>query len=273
MPQKTVLIPGASRPVGRAITRKFFSHNARLILPVFDWPESIGELHEEFKANSDDTLIMYCDLRSKDHVLNLKKAIVEKFGSLDILVNNIERGGMPVVHGSYDQPHNAEQWDLEFDTTLKAKWLLFNHLKDILAPDGQGAIVNISSIAGFTGRAGAAAPFFNDGYSAANRAVELFTQHWAREMAPTVRVNELRLGFVQHRHGEGTRGWQALTDVEKNNLLQAIALQRTGTPEEVAEAVYFLAVQATYLTGSVLQMDGGFLLGDTIVPPLPPGIL
>jgi len=270
---KTALVPGASRAVGRAIARKFATCQARLVLPVFDWPESITEMEREFEGINAETLIMPCDLRRRDEVQKLAEATTSRFGSIDFLVNNIERGGMPVVHGSYNAPHNKEQWDLEFETTLKAKWQLYNTFKELLNKDTGGAVVNISSIAGHVGRSGSAAPFFNDCYSAANRAVELFTQHWAKELAPFIRVNELQLGFIQNRHGENTRGWQALTSQEKEALLADIPLHRTGTPEEVAEAIFFLAVEARYMTGSVLHMDGGFLLGDRHIPPIPPGIL
>ena len=81
------------------------------------------------------------------------------------------------------------------------------------------------------------------------------------------------LGFIQHRHGEGTRGWEILTDQEKKDLLATILLERTGIPEEVAAAVYYLAVDAGYVTGTILRMDGGASLGNSRVPPIPPGIL
>jgi len=270
---KTVLIPGASRAIGRAIARKFAACHAQLVLPVFDWPESIAEMEREFEGSNTKTLTMHCDLRCSDDVQKLSEATASRFGEIDFLVNNIERGGMPIVHGSYDAPHNKDQWDLEFETTLKAKWQLYNIFKELISKETGGAVVNISSIAGQVGRSGSAAPFFNDCYSAANRGVELFTQHWAKELAPFVRVNELQLGFIQNRHGENTRGWQALTSQEKEELITDIPLQRTGTPEEVAEAVFFLAVEARYITGAVLRMDGGFLLGDRHIPPIPPGIL
>ena len=270
---KTVVIPGASRPIGRAIARKFADNGATLILPVYDWPESIAEMEKEFTAAGFSFFIVPADLRKKDEVVRLTEFIHAQTKSLDFLINNIERGGMPVVHGSYDLPHNEEQWDLEFDTTVKAKWLLFHHLFPLMKQRTGGAVVNISSVAAITGRSGAAAVFFNDGYSAANRAIQSFTETWAREAAPTMRVNELVLGLVQNRHGEGTRGWASLSDQEKDVIQRDILLGRTGLPEEVADAVYFLAVQATYITGASLRMDGGFALGANKVPPMPTGIL
>jgi 3-oxoacyl-[acyl-carrier protein] reductase len=270
---KTALIPGASREIGRAIARKLGSEGVRLILPTFDWPESIKEMEKEFERDGFSFLSLPVDLRSDDAVQKLVKRIREDFGSLHILVNNIERGGMPVVHGSYDLPHNSEQWDLEITTTLKAKWLLFHHCLSLMLETGEGAVVNISSISGISGRSGAAAPFFNDAYSAANRAVSSFTETWAREAAPTIRVNELMLGLIRHRHGEETRGWRELAKQEKEAISNQCLLERTGTPEEVAAATLFLIRDADYMTGSVLKMDGGVTLGGQKIPPMPKGIL
>ena len=270
---KTALVPGASRAIGRAIARKLGEAGVRLILPTFDWPESIKEMEEEFKSAGFSFISMPIDLRSDSEVQTLIKQIQNEYGALHILVNNIERGGMPVVHGSYDLPHNSDQWDLEITTTLKAKWLLFHHSLPLMLKSGTGAVVNISSISGISGRSGAAAPFFNDAYSAANRAVSSFTETWAREAAPTIRVNELMLGLIRHRHGEETRGWGELNQEEQEAISKQCLLERTGTPEEVADAVLFLIKDADYMTGSVLRIDGGITLGGQKVPPIPKGIL
>ncbi len=267
---KTALIPGASRPIGRAIARLFAAEGAHLLLPVYDWLESITEMEEEFSRQNFPVDVFHLDLR-KDHAAQKLKEAASIRGGLDYLINNIERGGMPVVHGSYFLPHNEGQWEREFDTTLKAKWLLFEHCLPQLRKGG--AVVNISSIAAKCGRSGAGAPFFSDGYAAANRAIRSFTKTWARKAAPHIRVNELMLGLIQHRHGEGTRGWSALADTEKEAIKKHILLKRTGQPEEVAKMVFFLAVEASYMTGTTLEMDGGFSLGAAEVPPLPPGIL
>jgi len=269
----TALIPGASRAIGRAIANELGKHHVNLVLPTFDWPESITEMEDEFTGKGYSFLSLPVDLRAKDAVQKLMSKTKERFGALQILVNNIERGGMPVVHGSYDLPHNHEQWDLEITTTLKAKWLLFHHALPLLQESNEGAVVNISSIAGIEGRSGAAAGFYNDAYSAANRAISSFTETWAREASPTIRVNELMLGLIRHRHGENTRGWDTISEEEKQKINDQCLLQRTGTPEEVAKTALFLIRDADYMTGSVVKMDGGFTLGSSIVPPVPKGVL
>lgn len=267
------MVPGASRPIGRAIAHRFAKEGATLVLPVFDWPESIAEMEAEFTACSYRYHAQPVDLRLGREVSAFAAVIGERFGHLDYLINNIERGGMPIVHGSYDLPHNSGQWELELTTTLTAKWLLYHHFSALMSGRQGGAVVNISSIAAQLGRSGPTGILFSDGYSAANGAIRTFTETWAREMAPAIRVNELMLGLIAFRHGEGTRGWDTLEEEQREEILTSILLRRSGQPQEVAESVYYLAVQATYLTGAVLRLDGGLALGSAGVPPLPPGIL
>ncbi|PID42579.1 MAG: 3-oxoacyl-ACP reductase [Proteobacteria bacterium] len=272
--EKVVLIPGASRPLGRAIARLFGEHSCRLVLPYFsDWPESTEEMKQEFSDRKYDFLACPCDLTTIDETDRLIQEITSHFGRLDYLINNIERGGMPVLHGSYNKEINRNQWNLEFDTTLKAKWNLFTSAIDLLKQVPDTAVINISSIAGHTGRSGPAALLFNDGYSAANRGIELLTQTWARQAAPSVRVNEVMVGLIDGRHGNGTRGWSLLSAVERQQLEQRTLLNRTGTPEEVAEVVYFLCTSAQYITGSVIRVDGGYCLGADRVDTIVNGIL
>jgi 3-oxoacyl-[acyl-carrier protein] reductase len=273
MEGKTVIVPGASRPVGRAIARRFAKEGANLVLPYFDWPESTEDMKEEFSNMQTSYVALPVDLRDPYQVKDMVASVSNSFGSLHILINNVERGGMPVVHGSYDHEHNREQWEIEICTSLKAKWILFHNCLPLLKKSGEGSVVNITSIAGCTGRSGPAALIFNDGYSAANRAISSFTETWAREGAPNIRVNELMLGLIRNRHGEETRGWAALTEDERESLFSHTLIGRTGTPDEVAEAVFFLAHQATYMTGSVIRMDGGYLLGGDKTGPFPTGIL
>ncbi|MCI5224220.1 MAG: SDR family oxidoreductase, partial [Candidatus Electrothrix sp. AR4] len=208
---KNALVLGASRGVGRAVARKLAGQGVRLILPWFDWPDSCKEMDEEFMAMDMGHRTMRVDLRSPDSVQGMAEGMQEEFGALHILVNNIERGGMPVVHGSYHRPVNQEQWQLEMDTTLHAKWQVFEHCLPLLRRANQAAVVNISSIAAVTGRSGPAGLLFNDGYAVANRGIGSFTETWARLGAPSIRVNEVMLGLIGHRHGPGTRGWDLLT--------------------------------------------------------------
>lgn len=171
------------------------------------------------------------------------------------------------MHG----PYTNEQWNLELDTTLKAKWLVFQKALPLLQKSPEGVVVNFSSIAGTVGRSGLAGMIFNDGYAAANRALSSFTETWARQGSPTVRVNELVLGFIDTRHGPGTRGWALLSKEQKKAIDDHTLLQRTGRVEEVLKTVLFLIQDATFMTGARLVLDGGFTLGNARVPEMPRG--
>jgi 3-oxoacyl-[acyl-carrier protein] reductase len=270
---KTALVAGATRGIGRAVARKLAACGARLVLPWFDWPEDAQAMRDEFSGTGQEHVFVRADLRDPSAVQDLAEAISGKCGVLHILVNNIERGGMPVVHGSYEKKINRDQWRLEMDTTLLAKRLVFEHCFPLMRGAAAGAVVNISSIAALTGRSGPAGLLFSDGYAAANRGVRTLTETWARMAAPRIRVNEIMLGLIDTRHGPHTRGWEALRGEEKSELLARTLLQRTGTPEEVAEMVLFLVRDASYMTGSVIRLDGGYVLGGEPVRVMPPGIL
>ena len=271
---QVVLVPGASRPIGRAIAHCFARRGATLVLPIYpDWPESNREMKQQFSRAGYDCFYHQCDLTSSEQTRALLAEVKDRYGVLHYLINNIDRGGMPIVHGSYEQEVNRQQWQLEFDTTLKAKHHLYRHSFQLLRESQDGAVINISSIAARVGRSGPASLLFSDGYSAANRGITSFTKQWARELAPAVRVNEVMLGFFEGRHGPRTRGWELMEKNQQQELIAQTLAGRTGTPEEAAEFIYDLAVKARYLTGVVIPFDGGFLLGAHPVGEMPEGVL
>jgi 3-oxoacyl-[acyl-carrier protein] reductase len=274
MKNKVALVLGASRGIGLALARALADGGAKVILPYQnDRQKESEEMQKEFAGFGENYLAIQVDLRDPVQVKDLVLQVQERFGALHILINNIERGGMPVVHGSYDLEVNKGQWDLEMDTTLKAKWLVAHNALPLMKNSGEGVIVNVSSIAGLVGRSGPAGLLFNDGYAAANRAISSFTETWAREAAPTVRVNELMLGFIETRHAEGTRGWDNLSDSEKESISNHTLLQRTGRLDDIIKAVFFLIKDARFMTGAVLRLDGGYVLGGEQVPEMPGGVL
>lgn len=270
---KIALVLGGAKGIGKAIGFALAQEGATVILTCFDWPAEAAAMQEELARLGRHHLAVQVDLREPQQVAGLCAEIEQRFGVLHILINNIERGGMPVVHGSYGLSHNQGQWDLEMATTLKAKWLVFDHALPLLKAAGEGAVVNISSIAALVGRSGPASPIFSDGYAAANRAVSSFTETWARQAAPSVRVNELMLGFFPSRHAEGTRGWGVLTEEQRQAIYDRILLQRTGMLDEIVKGVLFLVRDATYMTGSVVRLDGGYVLGGDEAGEMPEGIL
>jgi len=266
---KVALVLGAIKGIGKGIGLALATEGAKVALNYFDWEESLAALQQDVAKTGRDHLIIKTDLLKSDNIPGLVKKVVDHFGRLDILINNIERGGWPVVHGLYTE----EQWNLEMATTLRAKRWTFDSALPYLKESGDGVVINFSSIAAIVGRSGPAGSIFNEGYAAANRGVSLLTETWARMGAPEVRVNEIMLGFVETRHGTKTRGWGLLTDNQKLTLVDHTLLARTGTIEDVVNAVLFIIKDAPFMTGSALRLDGGYVLGGDKVPPMPKGVL
>ena len=208
---KVALVLGAVKGIGKGIGLALAQEGASVALNYFDWKEELPNLKMDFARIGEDHLILNTDLLDTGEIPAMIKTVIDRFGRLDIVINNIERGGWPVVHGSYDQ----QQWDLEMATTLRAKQWVFESALPHLKASKDGIVINLSSIAGIVGRSGPAAVVFNEGYASANRGISLLTETWARLAAPEVRVNEIMLGFFDTRHGENTRGWGLLTDEQK----------------------------------------------------------
>ena len=265
---KAALVLGGIRGIGKAVALALAGRGMRVAVNWFDWESALPGLEQDLSALGPGHLITRANLLDADTVSGLVDRVAAEFGRLDVLVNNIERGGWPVVHGLY----TPEQWDLEMATTLKAKRWAFAAALPHLARTGDGLVVNVSSIAGLVGRSGPAALVFADGYAAANRGVSSLTETWAREAAPRVRVNELMLGFFETRHGPGTRGWDLLSEGQRRAILDHTLLSRTGTLEDAARALVFLAADAPFMTGAVLRLDGGYVLGGDRAGPMPPGV-
>jgi len=162
---------------------------------------------------------------------------------------------------------------LEMATTLRAKQWVFDAALPHLKTSGDGAVINISSIAGIVGRSGPASYLFNEGYAAANRGISLLTETWARLGAPHVRVNELMLGIFETRHGPETRGWGLLTEAQRQAIVDHTLLAGIGRVEDVVRTIRFLLDDAPFMTGSVVRLDGGYPLGSDPVSPMPKGVV
>ncbi len=266
---KVALVLGAIKGIGKGIGLALAQKGASVALNYFDWEESLDDLQKDFAETGQDHLIIKTNLLETDKIQGLVEKVVDRFGRLDILINNIERGGWPVVHGSYDQ----KQWDLEMATTLRAKRWVFESALPYLKASKDGVVINLSSIAAIVGRSGPVGYIFNEGYASANRGISLLTETWARMGAPEVRVNEIMLGLFETRHGRNTRGWGLLSDEQKAAIIDHTLLARLGTIEDVVRTVLFMIKDAPFMTGSVIRLDGGYVLGSDKVGPMPKGVL
>lgn len=208
---KVALVLGAVKGIGRGIGLDLAAQGASIVLTRHDWEEEFGAMEAAFSQT--EHCIVQADLRQPAQVESLARTIADRYGKLDILINNIERGGWPTVHGAYVE----DQWDLEIETTLKAKRWVFDAVFPLLKAAGDAVVINISSIAALVGRTGPAALVFNDGYAAANRGVRTLTETWARMGAPGLRVNELMLGIFETRHAQETRGWKRCSPMKKSS--------------------------------------------------------
>lgn len=267
--KKTALVLGGIKGIGKAVALGLGKLGMRVAINYFDWENFLPELEGDLANSGIDHLIMRNNLLDTDSIPKMVQNVVKQFGSLDVVINNIERGGWPIVHGKYTQ----DQWDLEIATTLRAKQWVFDAALPFLKASKNGHLINISSIAAIVGRSGPAAWVFSDGYAAASRGVTSFTETWARQAAPLVRVNEIMLGFFETRHGPKTRGWGVLSESQKQAIIDHTLLGRTGNMEDVVKAVNFLVKDAPFMTGSVLRIDGGYVLGADKAPDLPEGVV
>ncbi|MCP4162650.1 MAG: SDR family oxidoreductase [Deltaproteobacteria bacterium] len=269
MNKKVALVTGAIKGIGKEIGLFLARKGIRVVLTHYDWNESLSDMEKAFNETGTEHLIVKVNLLDTEAIEDLVSEIDERFGRLDILINNIERGGMPVVHGKYIR----DQWDLEIETTLRAKRWLFDSSFPLLKKSKDASVINISSIAGIVGRSGPASLLFNEGYATANRGISILTETWARLGSPNVRVNELMLGIFETRHGEKTRGWSLLSDEQKEALIDHTLVKRTGKFEDITKALSFLIFDAPYVTGSVLKIDGGYTLGGEHILPMPEGVV
>ena len=263
------IVTGAIRGIGLAVARELASSGVRCVLTYYDWLDDLDAMHQAMKETGQDYMAVPVDLTKAHEAKKVVQAALEGMGGVHVLVNNIERGGWPIVHG----PYTEEQWNLEFKTTITAKWYLFQEVLPVMKSQGTGSVVNISSISALAGRSGPAAPVFNDCYSFSNRAVGLLTETWARQGAPEIRVNEIMLGFVETRHGPKTRGWGLHSASQRAAICGHTLLGRIATPEEVAKVVRFVALEASFMTGALVRVDGGYILGGDRTEPMPEGVV
>ncbi|MDD2717217.1 MAG: 3-oxoacyl-ACP reductase FabG [Candidatus Wallbacteria bacterium] len=240
---KSAIITGSGRGIGKEIAIRFLAEGARVMLSdVMEGP--LSETALELKSAGGTVEFTVCNVINSDDVGRLVETTVQKFGGLDILVNNAG-----ITRDNLLLRMKEEEWDQVLDINLKGAFLCSKlSLKHILK--SSGSIINISSIIGMMGNAGQC------NYSASKAGLIGLTKSLAREIAKKgARVNAIAPGFIK------TAMTDALPEQVKNEMLAAIPLGRFGSPSEIAAAAVFLAgEESKYITGQVLQINGGMYM-------------
>ncbi|SKC98052.1 NAD(P)-dependent dehydrogenase, short-chain alcohol dehydrogenase family [Burkholderia sp. YR290] len=242
MNQPVVLITGALSGIGRATAFAFARAGARLVVSGRRAAEGAA-LEAELRETGAEAFFVKADVRHDDEVHNLVDQTVARYGRLDVAVNNAGTEGRsgPVIE------QTADSYADMFDTNVLGTLLSLKHELRVMTAQRAGSIVNVSSTMGARGAAGASL------YVASKHAVEGLTKSAALEAAAFgVRVNAVAPGPVQ------TPMLDRLTQTSERKaaFLDTVPLKRAGTPDEIAEAIVYVA-SAGFMTGEVLRVNGG----------------
>lgn len=242
---KTAIITGSGRGIGKAIAMRLAELGANIVINDIPSSDYADATCEEIKALGVDSIVVKGDVRSADDVKTLVDTTLEKFGTIDIFVNNAG-----VTRDTLMLRMTEQDWDLVMDINLKGA---FNCTKAVARPmmkQRSGAIINIASVVGVMGNAGQA------NYSASKAGLIGLTKTTAKEFASRgIRCNAVAPGFIASDMTD------KLTDDVKQQYFDAIPLSKFGKTEDVANVVAFLASDmAAYVTGQVINVDGGLLM-------------
>ena len=239
-----VLITGALTGIGRATSLAFANAGSRIVISGRRQQEG-SELAAELQAKGVEAEFIYADVRQEKDLEMLVKRTVERFGRLDIAVNNAGTEGKPgPVTGQ-----TAESYASVFDTNVLGVLLSMKHELLVMKAQGYGSIVNVSSTLGIRGGAGASV------YSASKHAVEGLTKSAALEVASTgIRVNAVAPGPIDTGMFDRFAG----SPESKERTKAKLPVQRLGRPEEVANTIVYIGSGgAPFLTGQSIVVDGG----------------
>lgn len=243
--EKTALVTGASRGIGRAIALTLAAKGYAVALNYAGSQAAAEAVKGEIEAAGGKAFTIQGDVSKAEDVDRIFKTIKEEFGQLDVLVNNagITRDGLLIRM-------KEESWDAVLSTDLKSDFLTIKAAAQMMMRKKKGCIINIASVVGIMGNIGQA------NYAAAKAGVIGLTKACAKELAArNIRVNAVAPGFI------ATDMTDAIPEKNKEAMLTAIPLGRMGLAEDVAKAVSFLASDdASYITGQVLKVDGGMVM-------------
>ena len=242
---KVAIVTGATRGIGKKIAERFARENYNLVLNYVSENTDTNAIIDEFKEYGVQVLVYRADVSKFDECENLVKATIEKYGRIDVLVNNagITKDGLIAMM-------KEDAFDKVIDINLKGTFNMTRNVVPYMMKKRSGNIINVSSVVGVAGNAG------QSNYSASKAGIIGFTKSLAKELAArNIRVNAVAPGFID------TDMTNVLTDKVKENIYTQIPLKRMGEAKEVASAVYFLASEeSSYITGQVINIDGGMVM-------------
>jgi 3-oxoacyl-[acyl-carrier protein] reductase len=242
---RVAIITGAARGIGKAIGLTFVREGAKVALVDVD----IGSLEtakNDIKNSSGQVIIIPCDITKSVEVRAMVNQVQKTFGRVDILVNNagiIRRGTIDTV--------TEEDWDRVIEVNLKGTFNCSKAIVEIMKQQGYGKIINVSSIAGKMGDITSA-----PGYGPSKAGVDALTKTLARQLASYgINVNAVSPHAIET---EMSAQW---SDERRKEIIASIPLGRLGKPQDVANAVLFLASEeASFITGEILDVNGGALM-------------
>ena len=241
---KTALVTGASRGIGRAIALCLAAEGARVAINYAGNVKAAEEVKASVEAAGGTAILCQADIADSAAVEAMVADVVKEFGAIDILVNNAG-----ITRDTLLMRMKDEDFAKVLDTNLKGVFYCTKAVSKLMMKKRSGRIVNMASVVGLVGNAG------QTNYAAAKAGIG-FSKSAAKELASRgITVNVVAPGFI------GTDMTAGLPESVKEKMLTDIPLGRMGEPEDVANAVLFLASdQASYITGQVVNVDGGMVM-------------
>ncbi|MGX1668320.1 3-oxoacyl-ACP reductase FabG [Streptomyces sp. NPDC055400] len=238
---RSALVTGAAKGIGLAVATAFHKNGARVVIADIDGPAAEVSARA-LDSTGTQVAAVTCDVTDADAVKAAVRGCAERFGSLDVMVNNAG-----ITRDATLRKMSEADFDAVVDVHLKGAWLGIRAAAEVMREQGSGSIVNISSISGKVGMVG------QTNYSAAKAGLVGLTKAAAKELAHRgVRVNAVQPGLIR------TEMTESLREDIWNAKLAEVPMRRAGEPEEVAGTVVFLASDlSSYTTGCVLEVAGG----------------
>lgn len=241
MSEQVALITGGSRGIGKACAKELAKAGFDIAVIYAGNEAAANETVSELKAMNVEAEAYKCDVSDAESVNECVAKVMEKFGRIDVLVNNAG-----ITRDNLMLRMNHDDWNAVINTNLTGAFNMTKPIVKIMMKQHSGSIVNMSSIVGVMGNAGQA------NYSAAKAGLIGFTKSLAKELGSrNIRVNAIAPGFIKT---DMTKG------LDIDSFAEHIPLKRLGEAEDIAVTVKFLAVDGKYVTGQVIGVDGGLVV-------------